>query len=163
MYPYSNGTPNPVTDAPFDGALHADIIPRMNAFYAIYQRGLFLDYYTSLHEPSISEKIRNIMKDENRASGEYLKLALPKEKHGLFPQLFADSQWPPTLMLHGIKDDIVLIDESRNLSTLLKDAGASVELMEIEDEKHGFDVLAEAEQKHKASFDKIKDFIRKHL
>jgi len=134
----------------------------MSLFYFLFQRGIYLDYYTGLHSPSISEKLRAIVKDGIHTS-EDLKNALPKDMHGLFPQLSVDSQWPRTIILHGVLDDIVPVSESHNISGLLKKAGVPVQLIEVQDENHGFDISPEAEQKHGTVFDRVKDVIKERL
>jgi len=46
---------------------------------------------------------------------------------------------PPFLILHGTKDWIVPIEQSRRLAEKLKDAGVSVKLVEVPDEGHGWE------------------------
>ncbi|GAA5864469.1 hypothetical protein JCM3774_005138 [Rhodotorula dairenensis] len=58
----------------------------------------------------------------------------------VLPQLWVTDRYPPTMLLHGTADTLVKLDESRTLSTRLRDVGVQVTLLEIEGGGHGFDV-----------------------
>ncbi|KAF4619717.1 hypothetical protein D9613_004819 [Agrocybe pediades] len=167
LYPSFKGLAKPISEFPFSRTSEdpkvKDGYGRGNIFYFLVQRGLYLDYYTGLHEPiGISETLREVPKSDKRTQDDF-KRALPEHLHAIFPQLCVDSHWPPTIILHGVLDDIVPITESRHFSGLVKDSGVKVELIEVEGENHGFDVALDAEVKYGAQFDKIRDFIQEHL
>ncbi|KAF9562494.1 hypothetical protein CPC08DRAFT_706700 [Agrocybe pediades] len=105
---------------------------------------------------------RTQMKSDKRTQDDF-KRALPEHLHVIFPQLCVDSHWPPTIILHGVLDDIVPITESRHFSGLVKDSGVKVELIEVEGENHGFDVAPDSEVKYAAQFDRIRDFTQEHV
>ena len=73
-----------------------------------------------------------------------------------------DSQYPPTLLLHGDDDEDVPYNESINMEQALSDAGVPCELVTIKGGKHTFDDNMEDPQIVKA-FDKVIQFLNKHL
>jgi dipeptidyl aminopeptidase/acylaminoacyl peptidase len=113
------------------------------------QLGNFLDYYTGLHEPSISQKIQNT-RDGSK---------IPENCRQLFPQLCVNSEWPETLLCHGTADTAVKVEESIHLYTLLKGASAKVELVKFEGKEHSFDYASNAEDELKTQFDYIAAFL----
>jgi dipeptidyl aminopeptidase/acylaminoacyl peptidase len=54
------------------------------------------------------------------------------------PSFNADKFKAPVLLIHGDKDEIVPIEQSRRMDKALRDAGKSVEFITIEDEGHHF-------------------------
>ncbi|KAM0748479.1 alpha/beta-hydrolase [Meredithblackwellia eburnea MCA 4105] len=64
---------------------------------------------------------------------------------GLFPPLVVDKSFPPTLLLHGIDDKVIPIQESHNFASALTRAGVAHELVEIPGADHGFDFVGSAE------------------
>jgi acetyl esterase/lipase len=54
------------------------------------------------------------------------------------PVEYVKKEAPPMLIFHGTKDWIVPIEQSRQLKEKLKARGASVELIEVPDEGHGW-------------------------
>jgi acetyl esterase/lipase len=62
-------------------------------------------------------------------------LALAKEAS---PVSYASGQAPPFLIIHGINDGIVNIQQSRDLAVALRAAGARVELIEVRHAGHAF-------------------------
>ena len=134
------------------------------------QLGVFLDYYTGSHSPSLSETLRqslgtgsdrslNDSDSQNRSNDERNHLtfadAIPECHRCLFPQLRITSSWPPTILCHGTADTAVPVEESRILGRSLMEAGVTVKLFEFYGEEHSFDFEASAEEKHGEMFDKI--------
>jgi len=122
--------------------------PRGTIYSFLFQEGKYLDYYTGLHEPSISMNLRRLIAEKDELTKEEIERTVPKHKHNLFPQLSVDSEWPPTIMIHGTVDDAVLIEESRYLHEIIRKASKSpVKLIEVEEEYgfHGWDCFPEAE------------------
>jgi len=166
-YPYVNGLPPVITECIIsDDFLDEDpekrSDPRTNVYNFYFQRGNYLDYYTGLHCPSISESLRGVL-SKGDCTLEDFKRVIPTHKHSLFPQLSVDANWPPTVMIHGTIDDAVLIDESRNLRDIVQSVGAPVKLIEVEGELHGWDCYPAAAAKNKAEFDAVKEFIEQYL
>jgi len=165
MYPYTKGIPASETDIPLSPGFLDDRStknPRLSLPALLIQEACFLDYYTGLHNPSISEALRVIFKKDERTAEDFKK-AIPKDKHSLFPQLLVDSKWPPTILLHGTEDDAVFIEESCNMRNLVKEAGVPVELIEFPGAPHTFDLFPGAEERYKIEFDRVRDFIQKYL
>ncbi|KAG7445677.1 alpha/beta-hydrolase [Guyanagaster necrorhizus] len=130
--------------------------PRMLLTRLYLQCGIFLDYYTGAHEPSLSATLRT------RAP------PIPIEeftlKHGiLFPQMNVTGAWPPTLFVHGEIDTAVPADESRHLHSLLVDAGVKTEIIVIDGMEHSFDYAPDCEEKFGAIFDRIVVFLGNKL
>jgi len=63
--------------------------------------------------------------------------ALPQSERCLFPELFAE-QFPPTLLLHGRADTVVLLEESETTLRQMREKGKEVKLVVLEDSGHGF-------------------------
>jgi acetyl esterase/lipase len=54
------------------------------------------------------------------------------------PLIWIDGGEPPTLVIHGLKDDIVAVSESEALAAALEEAGVEVETFYILEAWHGF-------------------------
>jgi acetyl esterase/lipase len=54
------------------------------------------------------------------------------------PIRYVSKDAPPFLILHGTKDGVVSIEQSRQLAAKLRDAGVSYRLVEVPDEGHGW-------------------------
>ncbi|KAF9562491.1 alpha/beta-hydrolase [Agrocybe pediades] len=166
-FPYPHGPPAVETDVHVVlGSLlpstDSRVTKRMALSNFLSQGGIYMDYYTGLHSPSISDALREVLK-KGDATLEDFKQALPENTHKLFPLLCIDSQWPPAMILHGTADNLVHLESSHNIRDALKDSGVRVELIEIEGENHGFDIVPGAEEKHQVVFDRVKEFIRTYL
>ncbi|KAF9554315.1 alpha/beta-hydrolase [Agrocybe pediades] len=166
-YPYSDGIPEVITDMEVDPSkITNPNDPRLNIYCYHLQQGQFLDYYAGLHEPSMCASFRTILSTTENPTEEDFRRVIPEEKHGLFPQLCVDANWPPTILIHGVVDDVVPIEESRHFYNLIKTRSkAPVKLMEVEGAggMHLFDIFPGAEEVHKAEFDAIADFIKGYL
>ncbi|UCD29506.1 MAG: alpha/beta hydrolase [Planctomycetota bacterium] len=62
----------------------------------------------------------------------------PNDVNQVSPLLYASSDDPPVLMIHGDKDTLVPIWHSKKMCKALKDKGVESELMVIEGAGHGF-------------------------
>ncbi len=128
IYPFPDGPLPPTSDVPLVfGGPPTSRRPAMAGLYL--QLGVYLDYLTGQHEPSLSASLRTIF--DRNGSIEELKAAIPEQHRRLFPQLAVDSNWPPTLMMHGTADTGVLPEESDYLYSLLKGANVTAELLKI--------------------------------
>ena len=124
------------------------------------QLGTYLDYYTGEHEPSLSAAMR----DSPDTSKESLRDLIPQRHRNLFPQYNVNSSWPPTYLLHGEDDTAVLVDESKNMHQLLKEAGVDTTLKHIPGQDHYFDIMTpNAEDLYGKVFDEVLGFLKSHL
>lgn len=130
------------------------------------QLGTFIDYYTGIHEPSLSQTLREALHNESgKLTVEEYKRLLPDPQHSLFPQLTGAeiTNWPATLLMHGTADSAVPVEESRHLRDVWRKAGFDVELFEFEGQEHSFDYEPGAEKLFVERFDEVKEFLRKQL
>jgi acetyl esterase/lipase len=142
--------------------------PRMLIGRLYLQLGLFLDYYTGDHEPSLSHSLWEALKANPSDIGETQRIehmrSLVSDNHlPLFPQFGVTSAWPPTLLFHGMEDSAVPAGESRNIKALLEGAGVPVSLIEFKGREHSFDYEPDAEARHKAEFDHAGQFLGRWL
>lgn len=78
--------------------------------------------------------------------------AIPQQYAHLFPEL-ADidaSTFPPTMFIHGLKDGLIDVEESRVMSRKLQKAGVDTVLHEVEGADHGFDMFMQHSAEHQA-------------
>ncbi|KAI0032783.1 Alpha/Beta hydrolase protein [Vararia minispora EC-137] len=127
--------------------------PRMQLGRVYIQEGVFIDYLTGLHSPSLSAMMRVLLQEDCTsmnadASRAKMAAAIPESVRPLFPQLNVSPDWPPCLLVHGELDSAVHADESRHIYDLLKKAGVSVELRVVEGAEHSFDVRPGALEKY---------------
>jgi acetyl esterase/lipase len=130
------------------------------------QFGTYLDYWTGLHEPSISAKLRKLLPAEGEdiaVVDACLAAALPASEHAIFPQLLVNSEWPPVLLIHGSEDSAVLAPSSRVFHTRLLNAKVQSALRIVEGSEHSFDLRRGAEEKFGALFDEAAEFLRAAL
>ena len=144
--------------------------PRMLLARLYLQLGVFLDYYTGCHSPSLSEALRRVLAmdsdrsprvgnayggdDDERNSPTFAE-GIPERHRDLFPQLRVSPHWPPTVLCHGTADTAVPVEESRMLGRSLVNAGIPVKTFEFDGEEHSFDLDPNAEAKHGKTFDRI--------
>ncbi|KAF4621840.1 hypothetical protein D9613_012103 [Agrocybe pediades] len=172
-YPFSKGLPPVLTGAnvdadstPESGENNAANDLRIKMYPFLFQRGKYLDYYTGLHEPSITDTLRNVLRRQGSITDQDIKDIVPADMQDWFPQLSIDVNWPATIMIHGTVDEIVPIEESRYLfEAIAAKSKSPVRLIEIKDDYavHSWDCFPGAEAQSKAEFDSIKDFIQEHL
>ena len=137
--------------------------PRMLLPRLYLQMGTWLDYYTGMHEPSLSTSLRSAV---TSAGDGILGSHIPDEHKSLFPQLHVDSSWPPTYLAHGSMDTAVPVQESRNIARLLGSVGVDVVLKILEGEEHSLDKRPGADKTFGGPgelFDDVKDFLVKTL
>jgi acetyl esterase/lipase len=140
--------------------------PRMQLARLWLQLGTYLDYWTGLHEPSISDALRKItpVEGEDTATTDArLAATLPQSEHALFPQLLVTPEWPCVMLIHGSKDTAVPADSSRALHARLQDAKVETTLHIVPDMEHVFDLKPNAEQAFGELFDKAAEFLRAAL
>ena len=139
--------------------------PRMPLCRLLLQEGVFLDYYTGEHEPSISSQWRSVLKevgDEDEdvfAKENAFRDLIPDDHLELFPQVLVDSAFPPTFLLHGACDTAVRLRESLNMKRLLDAYSIRNTLKIVEGEEHSFDYASGAMEKHSAIFDDVFAFL----
>lgn len=78
------------------------------------------------------------------------------------PAYLADSNYPPTLLLHGDQDEDVPYQESVNMKQVLEEAGVVNQLISISNGKHSFDQNMEDPQVIQA-FEKVIQFLKQQL
>ena len=104
----------------------------------------------------------------NRQKNSYYQFAIgllvggtPDKKPNVFAQAspinFVNAQSVPTLLLHGAKDGLVPVSQSKELKTKLDKAGVPAELVIYPNEGHGWWGATQED-----SFKKIAAFLKKH-
>ncbi len=139
--------------------------PRMLLNRLYLQLGVYLDYYTGDHEPSLSSKLHEPA-EGSQYSITKLKPLIPAEHLALFPQFNVDPSWPPVLLVHGSEDTAVKLEESLNMNRLLLDAGVENVLRIVDGAEHSLDYVADAERRYGGPgglFDSIVQFLVNHL
>lgn len=152
--------------------------PRMQLARLYLQMGVFLDYYTGRHQPSLSAALREASlssaqgPDCDEAYARLLRPHVPPKLRHLFPQLLIPSSksesfhWPPTFLVHGTADTALRADESRYLAACLQRAGVDVTLRSMEGKEHSFDYAHDAEDTFGGEgglFDEAVGFLVRHL
>jgi acetyl esterase/lipase len=132
------------------------------------QLGTYLDYWTGLHEPSISDKLRDLLPAEGEniaiaSADAQLAGALAPSEHTIFPQLLVTSEWPPVLLIHGSKDTLVPDQSSRLMHARLLNANVQSALRIVEGASHSFDLKPGAEEAFGGLFDEAAEFLRSAL
>ncbi|KAI0801924.1 alpha/beta-hydrolase [Irpex lacteus] len=139
--------------------------PRMLLNRLYLQLGVYLDYYTGDHEPSLSSALREPAEGSQYSIAK-LKPLIPAEHLALFPQFNVDPSWPPVLLVHGSEDTAVKLEESLNMNRLLDDAGVENVLSIVDGAEHSLDYVADAEKRYGEPgglFDSIAQFLVDHL
>ena len=168
VYPFKDKTLEPISDSPL--AYHPQTYhipgypanPRMLLARLYLQLGVFIDYYTGQHDPSLSTKLRQTLSTP-KSNAEDLINQIPERQRSLFPQFGVDSNWPPTFLLHGTNDTAVPVAESRHMQALLRKVGVPVVLLEFEGKEHSFDYEPEVENILGGKFDEVAVFLRRCL
>lgn len=168
LYPYTGGVPATIVDSPpayHPPTYHIPGYPanrRMLLPRLYLQLGIFLDYYTGVHQPSVSKVLHEIL-DKGDAESNNFKQAIPEIHRTVFPQIMVDENWPPTMLLHGTADTAVPVEESHHLRGLLDAAGVPVDFIEFSGKEHSFDYETNAEEVWKEQFNVVKAFLYKAL
>ena len=168
VYPFKDGTLEPISDSPL--AYHPQTYyipgypanPRMLLARLYIQLGVFIDYYTGQHDPSLTNTLRQTLSTPE-SNAESSMCHIPERLRSLFPQFGVDSNWPPTFLLHGTNDTAVPVAESRHMQALLRNAGVSVKLLEFEGKEHSFDYEPEVETILGEVFDEVAVFLQRCL
>ena len=168
VYPFKDGILGPISDSP--PAYHPQTYyipgypanPRMLLARLYLQLGVFIDYYTGQHNPSLSNTLRQALSTPE-SNAEDLMCQIPERQRSLFPQFGVDSNWPPTFLLHGTNDTAVPVAESRHMQALLRKAGVPVVLLEFEGKEHSFDYEPGVETVFGGEFDEVAVFLRRCL
>jgi acetyl esterase/lipase len=142
--------------------------PRMKVARLGLQLGVFLDYWTGCHEPSISATLRALLPELAKetapaAIDARLRRALPPSAHAIFPQLLVDSEWPPVMLIHCSNDSAVPAQSSRAMHARLLDAKVQTTLRIVEGSDHAFDIKDGAEEAFGGLFDEAVEFLRAAL
>ncbi|PPQ68370.1 hypothetical protein CVT24_004791 [Panaeolus cyanescens] len=150
-YPYPKGPVAPHTEVVVPLGTLPNNIPKLWLMGYYCQLGTFADYYTGLHEPSISKVLQEKLKDVKGGSkseiAEALMALIPETQQALFPQIMASrtEDWPPTLLIHGTQDRLVEFEESVFMDDILRERGVISELIAVEGADHAFYYGADAE------------------
>ena len=137
--------------------------PRMQLARLWLQLGIYSDYWTGLHEPSISDALREILPvegEDTAMTDDRLAATLPPSEHALFPQLLVTPEWPRVMLIHGSKDTAVPVESSRALHARLQNAKVETILRIVPDVEHVFDLRPGAEQAFGGLFDEAAEFLR---
>lgn len=141
--------------------------PRMLLARLYLQMGIFLDYFTDIHEPSLSFTVRNAAAGaDSEEAHETLKSLVPETALSLFPQFNINSSWPPTFLAHGAIDSAVPSKESSHIFSLLQGANVESTLRIMDGLEHSFDYVDNAKElfgQEGGLFDEVGDFLRRHL
>lgn len=139
--------------------------PRMQISRLWLQVGNFLDYWTGQHEPSISDKLREIVSEEGvdtATNDARLAATLRPFDRALFPQLLVTPEWPTVLLIHGSADTAIPPQSSQALHARLLDAKVKSTLRIVEGKEHVFDLRPGAEA-YNGLFDEAAEFLRAEL
>lgn len=109
----------PVVYTPLEGG-----DPTRSQFYFyLLQTAQALDVFTGI--PGLSARLLPLsVRDRDDA--------VPPEARGAVPHLGINGAYPPTFLLHGDRDSIVPVEESRNMARVLREKGVEVRYEEIE-------------------------------
>jgi acetyl esterase/lipase len=142
--------------------------PRMKVARLWLQLGVFLDYWTGLHEPSISATLRELLPKDGEEDtpvmmDAQLRRALPPSAHPILPQLLVSPEWPPVMLIHGSDDSAVPVQSSRAMHARLLDAKVETTLRIMVGSGHSFDLKNGAEEAFCGLFDEVAEFLRAAL
>lgn len=87
------------------------------------------------------------------------RLEAPEAYKDASPLSHVDARSAPTLILHGTRDDLVPIDQSKKLLGALQKARVEVKLVEMEGEGHVFQSLQSKDRMLRETL----DFLQRHL
>jgi acetyl esterase/lipase len=141
---------------------------RMRVVRLYLQLGVFLDYWTGCHEPSVSAALRALLPEKVDETGPAtidprLHQALPPTAHTIFPELLVNSEWPPVMLIHSSNDPAVPARGSRVMHARLLDAKVETTLRIVDSNHHSFDLNDGAEKAFGEVFNEAIDFLRAAL
>lgn len=106
---------------------------------ALHLSGKYLDFLTGM--PELSENLSQIHDYEDRRG--YV-VQCEKIKY-LFPQVWIDRDFPPSIVIHGDEDAVVSIEESKRFVEQLQRSGVEVVFLVAEGKGHQFEERASPE------------------
>lgn len=106
---------------------------------ALHHSGKYLDFLMGM--PGLSETLSQIPDYEGRY--EYVKQC--EKCRYLFPQIWIDKDFPPSIVIHGDADAIVSIEESKRIVEQLQKGGVEVVFLVAEGKGHQFEERASPE------------------
>lgn len=103
---------------------------------ALHQSGKYLDYLVGI--PDLSIQLSQMRDYEDRC-----KFVAQSERcRYLFPQIWIDKDFPPSIVIHGDADGVVNIGESRRFVEQLRKCGVEVDFLVAEGKSHQFEERA---------------------
>lgn len=87
----------------------------------------------------------------------------PRRTELASPIAHVDPRDPPMLLVHGVRDRIVEIDQSRRMARALRDAGVGVDAIELPHHRHGFGVFPRQRHDDPQIACSTLDFLRRQL
>lgn len=106
---------------------------------ALHQSGKYLDYLVGI--PDLSTQLSQMWDYEDRC-----KFVAQSEKcRYLFPQIWVDRDFPPSIVIHGDADRVVNIGESTRFVDQLRRCGVEVVFLVAEGKGHQFEERASPE------------------
>jgi acetyl esterase/lipase len=105
---------------------------RTQLFFYLLQTARAVDVFTGVE--GLSQRLLRLPREERDD-------AVPPEARGAVPHLGINGAYPPTFMLHGDRDSVVPIEESRNMLRALREKGVEAKLAEIEGAFSSFSFL----------------------
>ncbi|RPB27454.1 alpha/beta-hydrolase [Terfezia boudieri ATCC MYA-4762] len=106
---------------------------------ALHQSGTYLDILMGM--PGLSEKLGQIPDHEGRCQ----YVAQCEKSRYLFPQIWIDRDFPPSIVIHGDADAVVSIEESKRFVEKLQKGGVEVVFLVAEGKGHQFEERASPE------------------
>jgi acetyl esterase/lipase len=88
---------------------------------------------------------------------------MPKAFDPFCPVRNVTGDYPPTMLLHGDKDDDVPFQQSQQMYNELRRHGIECEFVKHEGGGHGFDKAGMKDPRFAAEFDRVIAFLKKHL
>lgn len=139
----------------------------------MFAQGTMVDYMTGV--PGLQKKILDSQKRPPPTTvitspsnlppvEELVDIAvIPLEARKVLPQFHLDASFPPTHLLHGTKDQTVLLSESVRTYEQLKAVGVDAELYTVEGGEHNFEIGNEDKEDVKTALESCLNFLVKHL
>jgi len=106
---------------------------------ALHHSGKYLDVLMGM--PGLSEKLSQIPDHKGRCD----YVAQCEKSRYLFPQIWIDRDFPPSIVIHGDADAVVSIGESTRFVEQLQKGGVEVEFLVAEGKGHQFEERASPE------------------
>ncbi|MCJ1457940.1 hypothetical protein MMC28_008309 [Mycoblastus sanguinarius] len=119
----------PASEAPItiSQGMYRDKDNRLALFPTFWRHGNILDYILGAE---ISASLRSLPLAERMQT-------IPAKLRPALPQSQFDSDYPPTILIHGSLDSIVELAESQTTYNRLRELGVKVELLVVDGASHG--------------------------